>query len=214
MALIAQASDAPASVIRLHERDDVVIARQPLPAGTEVSPGVVLSTAVPAAHKIALRPIGVGETIRRYGQIIGIATADIAAGDHVHVHNLSIGQLEDGAEGAAKDYAIGSEVRPVAPVAEPATFMGIPRPDGRVATRNYIGILTSVNCSATVAHAIADHFRRDVHPQAMAPYPNVDGVVALTHGVGCAVAADGEALAMLQRTLAGYAATSISPPCW
>ncbi|MCE3027207.1 UxaA family hydrolase [Salinicola sp. DM10] len=205
MALIAQASDAPASVIRLHERDDVVIARQPLPAGTEVSPGVVLSTAVPAAHKIALRPIGVGETIRRYGQIIGVATADIAAGDHVHVHNLSIGQLEDGGEGAAKDYAIGSEVVPVTPVAEPATFMGIPRPDGRVATRNYIGILTSVNCSATVAHAIADHFRRDVHPQAMAPYPNVDGVVALTHGVGCAVAADGEALAMLQRTLAGYA---------
>jgi altronate hydrolase len=83
--------------------------------------------------------------------------------------------------------------------------MGIVRADGRVATRNYIGILTSVNCSATVARAIADHFRRDIHPEALALYPNVDGVVALTHGVGCAVDPGGEALAMLQRTLGGYA---------
>ncbi|GHB25111.1 UxaA family hydrolase [Salinicola rhizosphaerae] len=207
MTRIALATEAPDSVIRLHPSDDVVIARMPLPAGTEVLPGVVLATAVPAAHKIAVRALAANDKVRRYGQVIGRASQPITAGDHVHVHNLNIGDLEGAAheQTLADGYAIGSEVQPVQPVAEPATFMGIPRADGRVATRNYIGILTSVNCSATVAHAIADHFRRDVHPEAMAPYPNVDGVVALTHGVGCAVAADGEALEMLRRTLAGYA---------
>ncbi|WP_110667766.1 UxaA family hydrolase [Salinicola halophilus] len=203
MTLIEHTREAPASVVRLHERDDVAIARRPLPANTEVAPGVTLTGPVPGAHKIALRDIAAGETIRRYGQIIGKASAAIAAGDHVHVHNLDIADLEG--EAHEQDYAIGREVHPVTPAAEPATFMGIRRPDGRVATRNYIGILTSVNCSATVAHAIADHFRRDVHPEALLPYSNVDGVVALTHGVGCAVASEGEALAMLRRTLAGYA---------
>ena len=90
-------------------------------------------------------------------------------------------------------------------VAQPATFMGIVRPDGRVATRNYIGILTSVNCSATVARAVADYFRRDIRPEALADYPNVDGVVALTHGGGCAIDTEGEGIAILRRTLAGYA---------
>jgi altronate hydrolase len=219
MALIEHTTEAPASIIRLHERDDVVIARTPLPEGTEVLPGIVLTTAVPAAHKIAIRALDSGDMVRRYGQIIGRAIRPISPGDHVHVHNLGIGDLEGAGQEQgdvkgyskgyskdySKDYAIGSEVTPVERISPAATFMGIQRADGRVATRNYIGILTSVNCSATVAHAIADHFRRDVHPEAMAPYPNVDGVVALTHGVGCAVAADGEALEMLRRTLAGYA---------
>src|SRR3546814_12447116 len=84
-------------------------------------------------------------------------------------------------------------------------FMGIRRSDGRVATRNYIGILTTVNCSATVARAIADHFRRDINPAALEDYPNVDGVVALTHTTGCGMASDGEAIDTMRRTLAGYA---------
>src|SRR5437868_5594148 len=105
----------------------------------------------------------------------------------------------------ARDYAVGQGLHPTEYVATPATFDGIVRPDGRVATRNYIGVLTSVNCSATVARAIADHFRRDIHPEALAPYPNVDGVVALTHGGGCATASDGEPLQLLRRTLGGYA---------
>src|SRR5439155_26038798 len=98
-----------------------------------------------------------------------------------------------------------TEARVTSSVARPATFNGIVRADGRIATRNYIGILTSVNCSATVARAIADHFRRDIHPEALAAFPNVDGVVALTHGSGCAVDRQGEGLAILQRTLGGYA---------
>jgi altronate hydrolase len=105
----------------------------------------------------------------------------------------------------SRAHEFGVAVHATQYAAEPATFMGIRRADGRVATRNYIGVLTSVNCSATVARAIADHFRRDVNPHALADYPNVDGVVALTHGLGCGIDTLGEGLAVLRRTLAGYA---------
>jgi altronate hydrolase len=100
-----------------------------------------------------------------------------------------------------RDYAFGADARPTDYVAEPATFMGIRRKDGRVATRNYIGILSTVNCSATVARGIADHFDRE----RLAAYPNVDGVVALTHGSGCGMDTHGEGMQILRRTLGGYA---------
>jgi altronate hydrolase len=103
-----------------------------------------------------------------------------------------------------RDYEFEVDAKDPPPLAG-ATFQGFRRANGRFGTRNYLGILTSVNCSATVARAIADHFRRDIHPEALAAYPNVDGVVALTHGVGCAVDPQGEGLAVLQRTLGGYA---------
>ncbi|KUE90490.1 galactonate dehydratase [Cupriavidus necator] len=186
-------------VIRLHPEDDVVIARDQLVAGTTLDEeDVTVLGLVPPGHKVATRAIGAGEAVRRYGQIIGFASQDIRPGQHVHTHNLAMGDF-------TRDYAYGADARAPEPVPAPATFAGIVRADGRVATRNYIGILTSVNCSATVARAIADHFRRDIHPEALAAYPNVDGVVALTHGVGCAVDPQGEGLALLQRTLGGYA---------
>ncbi|WP_437882564.1 UxaA family hydrolase [Pseudomonas sp. LRF_L74] len=186
-----------AAVIRLNPLDDVLVARQPLTAGLRIeAEGITVRQAIPAGHKVATRRIAAGEPLRRYGQIIGFASQLIEVGDHVHVHNVEMGDF-------SRDYAFGVDARET-PCSE-ATFQGIVRADGRVATRNYIGILTSVNCSATVARAIADHFRRDIHPEALAPYANVDGVVALTHGVGCAVDPGGEALAMLQRTLGGYA---------
>jgi altronate hydrolase len=186
------------AVIRLNPLDDVLIARQPLPKGLELAvEGLTVLEPIPSGHKIAARHIEAGQPLRRYGQIIGFASQTIEAGQHVHVHNLAMGDF-------SRDYAFGVDVRgKSAPTAE--TFMGIVRPDGRVATRNYVGILTSVNCSATVAKAIADHFRRDINPQALADFPNVDGVVALTHSFGCAVDPGGEALAMLRRTLGGYA---------
>jgi altronate hydrolase len=186
------------AVIRLNTLDDVLIARQPLPEGLNlVAEGIVVRQTVPAGHKVAARDIAAGEPMRRYGQIIGFASQAIGVGEHVHVHNLAMGDF-------ARDYAFGVDAKGRTATSDD-TFMGIVRPDGRVATRNYIGILTSVNCSATVARAIADYFRRDIHPQALADYPNVDGVVALTHGVGCAVDPGGEALSMLRRTLGGYA---------
>jgi altronate hydrolase len=182
--------------IRLHPADDVVIARTQLLGGMQVE-GVTVRGLIPAGHKVAVRPIAPGTPVRRYNQIIGFASRPIAAGDHVHTHNLAMGEFE-------RDYAFGADVKP-APARRHATFMGIRRADGRVATRNYIGILSSVNCSATVARAIAERFRRDLFPDALAAYPNVDGVVALTHGTGCGMDTEGPGMRVLQRTLAGYA---------
>ena len=185
--------------IRIHPADNVVIARKQLLGGTRLAgEDVAVVGLVPPGHKVATRAIAQGDAVRRYNQIIGFATQDIAAGQHVHTHNLVMGDF-------TRDYAYSAEAKPTRVVKNLATFQGIVREDGRVATRNYIGILTSVNCSATVARAIADAFRRDIHPEALAAFPNVDGVVALTHGAGCAVDPDGEGLAMLQRTLGGYA---------
>ncbi|HKX44026.1 MAG TPA: altronate dehydratase family protein [Burkholderiaceae bacterium] len=186
-------------VIRIHPADDVVIARQQLVGGTAIaSEGITVAGLIPPGHKVAVRAIAQGAPVRRYNQIIGTAKQAIAPGQHVHTHNLEFASF-------ARDYAASSDTHPTRYVDQPATFMGIRRPDGRIATRNYIGILTSVNCSATVARAIADRFRRDVHPEALAAYPNVDGVVALTHGAGCATDSVGEPLQVLRRTLGGYA---------
>ena len=186
-------------VIRIHAQDNVVIARQQLLGGTVLAQeGVTVSGLVPPGHKVATIAIAKGQPVRRYDQIIGMATRDIAAGEHVHTHNLAFSDF-------AREHAPGTAAQPTAYVDQPATFQGIVRADGRVATRNYIGVLTSVNCSATAARAIADYFRRDIRPEALADFPNVDGVVALTHGMGCATASDGEELQVLRRTLGGYA---------
>ncbi|MDH4095504.1 MAG: altronate dehydratase family protein [Betaproteobacteria bacterium] len=180
--------------IRLHPDDDVVIARVEIPAGTTLPRENVRAEAmIPAGHKLATRAVEPGKPVRRYNQIIGFATQAIRPGDHVHVHNLAMGDFE-------RDYAFCAGVKPVDPIAPQATFQGIVRADGRVATRNYIGILTSVNCSATVARMVADHFRNN-----LADYPNVDGVVALTHKTGCGMASEGEGMELLRRTLTGYA---------
>jgi altronate hydrolase len=137
-----------------------------------------------------------GQPVRKFNQIIGFATQPIAIGEHVHTHNLATGDFD-------RDYAIGSEAHPTELLApsEVVTFQGIVRPNGRVATRNYVGILTTVNCSATVARRIAAHFT----PEILRSYPNVDGVVAITHGTGCGMAEHGEPADLLRRVFAGYA---------
>ncbi|MCP3722419.1 altronate dehydratase family protein [Paraburkholderia sp. CNPSo 3272] len=183
------------STIRLHPADDVVIARVQLIDGMQLaSEGVTVTGLIPAGHKVATRDIASGSPVRRYGQVIGFASRAIRAGDHVHVHNVAMGEF-------ARDYAFCADLQPIDYIARPATFQGIVRPDGRVATRNYIGILTTVNCSATVAKAIAARFDR----AALRAFPNVDGVVALTHPMGCCIDTKGEGMRLLQRTLAGYA---------
>lgn len=198
--VVATAEASP--VLRLHPNDDVVIARRQLVAGTRLpKEGVTVLGLVPPGHKLATRAIGAGQPVRRYNQIIGFASRDIRAGEHVHLHNLGIGEQRGAFE---RDYAFGVDAKPTWYVERPATFQGIVRADGQVATRNYIGILSTVNCSATVARAIADRFRRDLFPAALADYPNVDGVVALTHGTGCGMDM-GEAMTILRRTLGGYA---------
>src|ERR687898_129083 len=180
--------------IRLHPDDDVVIARLEISTGTLVSKENVRAVVtIPAGHKLAVRDVAQGKPVRRYNQIIGFATRDIKAGEHVHVHNLAMGDFQ-------RDYAFCSLKQQTQYIEPGATFQGIVRADGRVATRNYIGILTSVNCSATVARMVADHFKNRLDK-----YPNVDGVVALTHKSGCGMASEGEGMDVLRRTMAGYA---------
>src|SRR5436190_10620936 len=181
--------------LRLNPADDVVIACRELESGTNLlKEGVVVAERIPAGHKVATRAIAKDAPVHRYNQIIGFATRPIAAGAHVHVHNLEVRDF-------ARDYAFGEAYQPTEPVAQPATFQGIVRPDGRVATRNYIGILSTVNCSATVAKHVAEHFRGD----ALKEFPHVDGVVPLVHTTGCGMGTTGEGIDVLRRTLAGYA---------
>ncbi|MBT8423355.1 MAG: altronate dehydratase family protein, partial [Silicimonas sp.] len=181
--------------VRLDASDNVVTATRPLEVGAEVED--ITSTAlIPSGHKIATRAIARGAEIRKYAQIIGYASDDIAPGDHVHTHNTEFRNTD-------VEYEFGTDQRPVTmvPEAERDTFMGFRRDNGRVGTRNYIAVVTSVNCSATAARRIADAFG----PDELAEYPNVDGVVAFVHGTGCGMAGDGDGFEALQRVMWGYA---------
>jgi altronate hydrolase len=185
----------PSPVIRLHTNDDVLIATQQLMPGMLIEPeNLTVRELIPPGHKVAARDIQAGDAVRRYNQIIGFATTDIGSGRHVHTHNLSMGEFE-------RDYGIGQDVRTLTPVTKSATFMGYKRPNGKVGTRNYIAVIASVNCSATVVRAIANHF----NPQRLESYSNVDGVIALPHPLGCGLGATGEGMDILRRTLVGYA---------
>lgn len=186
--------------IRLHPTlDHVVVAKRPLQSGTVLQDNgssLTLAQFIPDGHKIAVRAVAKGEAVRRYGQIIGFATTAIAPGDHVHTHNLAV-------QGFVRDYEFSSEVPAVEYVPEDQrrTFMGYLRPDGRVGTRNYIGIISTVNCSAHTVREIAHYFTEEK----LAAYPNVDGVIALAHFSGCAMQIGGADYVLLQRTLAGMA---------
>ena len=184
-------------LIRLHANDNVLVARAPLALGQEIAAlALRVRAQVPAGHKIAARRIVAGEPVKKYDTVIGAATRDIEAGEHVHTHNIAIIDFD-------RDPGFGEDVRPVdyVPEAERATFMGIVRPDGRVATRNFVGLISSVNCSATVIKQIAAHFT----PERLAPYPNVDGVVAFAQTSGCGMSSPSEHFDVLRRTIAGYA---------
>ncbi|MEP6064416.1 MAG: altronate dehydratase family protein [Paracoccaceae bacterium] len=178
--------------VRLDPSDNVVTATRELAIDTAVE-NVTSSAVVPSGHKIATCGIAANEPIRKYAQVIGYATADIAPGDHVHTHNVTFRNTD-------ADYEYGTDLRPVE-VKRDDTFMGYQRENGQVGTRNYIAVVTSVNCSATAARRIADAFG----PDELANYPNVDGVVAFVHGTGCGMAGDGEGFEALQRVMWGYA---------
>ncbi|MBW7881951.1 MAG: altronate dehydratase [Caldilineaceae bacterium] len=189
-------------VIRLHPADPVVVALRDIAAGEQIGAEIglpVLRAAqpVPQGHKLAVEPIAHGAVVRKLGQIIGVASAAIMPGEHVHTHNLAYTP-----SAASRLFDAGARPVPDLPMVEEETFLGIVRADGSVATRNYIGVMTTVNCSATVARLIADHFRG---PHALAGFPNVDGVVALTHTGGCTASEHGAAIDLLRRTLGGYA---------
>ncbi|KML19712.1 MULTISPECIES: UxaA family hydrolase [Burkholderia] len=182
--------------IKLHDDDDVLITRGALAAGTILADfgGLAAATDIPPAHKIACRDVALGAPVRRYGQIIGFATQPVRAGDHVHVHNLSMGDFD-------RDYAFGEDIKTLEPATVPLTFNGFRRSNGRVATRNYIGVVSTVNCSATVTKLVAQHFSA---PGILDAYPNVDGIVPITHSFGCCIDHHGEGVQQLRRTIGGY----------
>ena len=175
--------------VRLSASDNVVTAIAGLDIGQE---GAI--TQIPRGHKMATQDIPKGAPVYKYAQVIGYAGVDIAKGDHVHTHNLEFRNVD-------QTYEFATNLRPVSPVTKPDMFMGYRRASGRVGTRNYIAVLTSVNCSATAARRIADYFTDDK----LAAYPNVDGVVAFVHGTGCGMAGSGDGFEALQRVMWGYA---------
>ncbi|MGI9389484.1 MAG: UxaA family hydrolase [Boseongicola sp.] len=181
--------------VRLDPSDNVVTATRSLEAGLEID-GHPTHHLIPSGHKIATQDIPKDAAIRKYAQLIGYASVDISAGDHVHTQNTKFRNTDF-------EYEFGTELRPVTMVEESQrdTFSGYRREDGRVGTRNFIAIVTSVNCSATAARMIADHFT----PEVMADFPNVDGVVAFVHGTGCGMADSGDGFEALQRVMWGYA---------
>lgn len=179
--------------VRLDPTDNVVTVARPMEAGAAIE-DVTTQTVIPRGHKVATTAIASGDVVRKYAQIIGYAARDIAPGEHVHVDEVEFRSTQT-------EYEFGTDLRPVAPTDTADTFMGYQRENGTVGTRNYIAIVTSVNCSATAARMIADSFG----PEEMAQYPNVDGVVAFVHGTGCGMAGDGDGFEALQRVMWGYA---------
>jgi len=185
--------------LRLRPDDDVAVAKSPLKAGSELAENghvIRLNQDVGRGHKLAVHQLTDGEPVRKYGQIIGFARGDIRPGDHVHLHNLIVRDF-------ARDYEFASHVHPLAPLTDsaPAIFPAFARPGGRVGTRNYIAVISSVNCSASVSKYVAARFRG---PDFERDFPGVDGVVAFTHKSGCAMP-DNEPTRLLQRVLAGIA---------
>lgn len=184
--------------LRLSEEDNLAVAVRVIEKDAEIIEQVRATARIPFGHKVALASIAPGEAVRKFGQIIGFASVPIMPGDWVHEQNIEMHDFE-------RDYRFCEEARPVniLPPEEQATFQGYRRANGRVGTRNYIGVLTSVNCSASVARFIAEAANRS---GLLKGYPEIDGVVAFTHGTGCGMAASGEGFNILNRTQWGYAA--------
>jgi altronate hydrolase len=185
--------------LRLRDDDDVAVLKRTVKIGTELVNGAIHITAlrsIPAGHKIALEEITDGAPVKKYGQVIGFAQGTILPGDHVHTHNVAMKNF-------ARDYQFCMDARPVDyySAEQMRYFPGYARPSGRVGTRNYIAIVSSVNCSASVSHYVKDRFKGEDFKR---DYPNVDGVVAFTHKSGCAIQ-PGEPHQVLQRVLAGVA---------
>ena len=190
------AKDAPPRVVMLNEKDNVVVAVDTIEKGVAAA-GTVAVARIPKGHKMAARPIAQGAPIIKFGQIIGTARSAIVPGEWVHERNTGMAEF-------ARDYDFAADARAedILPVEEQATFQGYRRASGKVGTRNYIGIMTSVNCSATVASFIAQEVNRS---GILASYPHIDGVVALTQDNGCVIDYRGTIFDILKRTSWGYA---------
>ncbi|MBS0241033.1 MAG: altronate dehydratase [Proteobacteria bacterium] len=182
--------------LSLNEADNIIVAVDAVPDGVTAR-GVKARMRIPRGHKMARSPIAKGQPVLKFGQIIGFASEDIAPGTHVHTQNCSFAAFE-------RDYAFaqGAKQEKILPVEQQATFQGYRRSNGKCGTRNYIGVITSVNCSATVAKFIAEAVNRS---GMLADHPTIDGVIPLVHSTGCGIDSDGETFEVLKRTTWGYA---------
>jgi altronate hydrolase len=191
--------DKPAGprTLRLNGADNLIVAVDTVSAGASIE-GITATVRIPRGHKMATMRIEHGQPIFKFGQIIGFATEAILPGSHIHTHNCAFGEFD-------RDYkfAEAAKPEPLLPSEQRATFQGYRRANGSAGTRNYIGILTSVNCSASVARFVAQEIERS---GILANYPHVDGVIPLVHGTGCALDLEGEGFEILKRTQWGYAA--------
>jgi len=192
--------DRPKTLV-LNPADNVGVALANLDVGTPTPQGVTTLKRVPKGHKFALRAIAAGAPVTKFGQIIGFAKTEIPAGDWIHEFNCDMGPM-GGAFDRDYDYCAAATPVAMVPEAERATFEGYRRANGRVGTRNYVGILTSVNCSASVARFMAEAINRS---GILADYPGVDGVIPFVHGTGCGMESRGEGFEILKRTQWGYA---------
>lgn len=183
--------------IRLHTHDNCVVALNKLPKGYSIeSEGLAVTAGedIGAGHKMAASDIAAGENVLKYGWPIGVATQEIKAGQHIHDHNLKCEHQ--------MDYAgLASQPPSPLPAITDRTFQGFVRPSGKVGTRNYIAVISTVNCSSTVSRYIANHFT----PEVLAAYPNVDGVIAFKNESGCGLAYEGIKHRTLSRVLGGIA---------
>ncbi len=191
--------------MRLHPNDNVGLALTKIKENCSFE-NVIAQENIPAGHKIALAEIQKGEAIRKYNQTIGFASQTIHAGDHVHTHNIEMLSFERSHQSVVVQKNKNS---PKKKSDESASFQGYLRPNGKVGTRNYIGILSTVNCSASISQRIAGYFKSGSDGESfndnMAPFPNADGVIALTQDSGCGMSIEGDGLTLLQRVLTGYA---------
>lgn len=190
--------------VHLRSNDNIAVASKPIPAGTELQFNggtLAFPAAIKMGHKFAVGAIREGDPIRKFGQIIGFAGAEVPPGGHVHTHNVKAGKFD-------RDYAFGADrPEPLPPPAEYRTWMGFDRgPDRpahqRYGTRNYIAIISTVNCSASTSKYVAERIRAS---GILKDYPNVDGVVPITHRHGCGMQYEGPDHQQLERTLAGFA---------
>lgn len=192
----ARMAGAEPRTLSLNPKDNIFVAVDAIPVGVTAR-GIAATARIPRGHKLAAYPVPKGAPVVKFGQIIGFATEDIAPGAHVHTHNCSFAAFE-------RDYAFCQDARSedILPVEKQATFEGYRRANGKCGTRNYIGVVTSVNCSATVARFIAEAVNRS---DVLDDYPSIDGVIPLVHSTGCGIDSDGDTFEVLKRTTWGYA---------
>lgn len=184
--------------VQVHPRDNVaiVVNEGGLRAGARFASGLTLRDDVPEAHKVALVDIAAGEPIVRYGEVIGYSAQSLPAGSWVHESRMTLPEAPP-LDRVPLATATPVELEPI----EGFTFEGFVNPDGSVGTKNILGITTTVQCVAPMVEVAAERIRRELLPR----FPNVDGVIALTHHYGCGVAIDAPGAEIPIRTLRNLA---------